>query len=107
MTIEKIIDESGMEIPAMNCGNCMYSHLIPQIGQDQMPLIGQDQLVCMHSPPTVVVLSLQVPGGMQTAVRTQFPAVSEQMMCHQHEVDPMYFDLITGEPLNDPDVKAN
>lgn len=107
MTDGNIIDESGIEIPTMNCGNCMYSHSIPQIGQDQMPLVGQSQLVCMHSPPVVVVLSLPTPAGLQTAFRTQFPAVSEQMMCHQHEVDPLYFDLITGEPLNDPDIKAN
>lgn len=107
MTDKNIIDESGMEIPAMNCGNCMYVHLIPQIGPDGTPIIGQSQLVCMHSPPVVVVLQLQTPGGSQTAFRTQFPAVADSMMCHQHEPDPAYFDLITGEPLNDPDVKAN
>ena len=104
MTDEKIIDENGNEIPSMNCGNCMYSSSIPAIGPDGQMLIGQSQLVCMWGPPQMVVLSIPTPGGMQTAIRSQFPAVSPQMMCHQYETDPEATDLITGELIgsNEP-----
>jgi hypothetical protein len=54
----------------------------------------------MHSPPQVLVLALPTPAGIQTAFRTQFPAVADSMMCHQHE-DAEDFDSLTGESKND------
>jgi hypothetical protein len=100
MNGEKVIDETGAEIPAQNCGNCIYANSIPKLGQDNMPLVGQSQLVCMHSPPQVLVLALPTPGGIQTAFRTQFPAVADSMMCYQHDYDPD-FDPVVMDALND------
>lgn len=104
MSDENIIDENGEGIPLFNCGNCLYANSIPAIGPDGAPLIGQQQLVCMFGPPQMIVMQMPTPAGMQTAIRSQFPAVSPQMMCHQHEIDPDDTDLITGDlmqPSND------
>ena len=96
MNDNKIIDENGNDIPEINCGNCMYSNSIPTIGPDGAPLIGQAQLVCMWGPPQMIVMTMPTPAGQQTAIRSQFPAVSETMCCHQHDIDPDELDLITG-----------
>lgn len=97
----KIINDEGEEIPAENCSNCIFSHEVPTVDMNGVPLAGQSSLVCMHSPPQLFLVTVPTPGGMQTGIRSQFPGVNNRMFCHQYESDDDMFDLITGEPMND------
>ena len=90
----------------MHCANCFFSAPMEVLQPDGTPIIGKTQLVCMHSPPQQITMQVPTNQGIQVSIRSQFPAVSEAMCCHQHEFDPDEADevgdtdLITGEPLN-------
>ena len=90
---------------AFHCGNCFFSSPMEVLQPDGTPIIGKTQLVCMRFPPQQIVMQIPTNQGIQVQVRSQFPAVSDSMACHEHQIEDEFeeageSDLITGAKLD-------
>lgn len=97
MTDEKLL---------FHCGNCYFSSPMEVIQPDGTPVIGKTQLVCKRFPPQQIAMQIPTNQGIQVSIRSQFPAVSDTMACHEHQMDDDEADevggtdLITSDPIN-------
>ena len=70
-----------------SCANCMYSTTAPTMGADGKVLIGETQLTCGRFPPQCFVITMQTPAGMVQGIQTQFPPVSDALICHEYKAE--------------------